>query len=251
MAIWCLLLAAPARSAQSPPPPGPIVLVALGDSYTIGDGASAICALGRVIKPCEKGVGYVDDLARLLASDPSDEYMNLGLDGAHVATMLVHAAPNVPAGARVVTIFEGMNDMLWAASPDDLADWFEQLQWTIATIKDKAPNAMIVIANVPNPMYNPSYRPGGPQEYTFARRTLFAGINNRQNELIASLGYKVVDLRCDKDLYDAKNYAPPDLLHWNDAGHMVVAKKFADVIQGRDSGVPLTACPPYTEIPKE
>ncbi len=230
-----------------------VLYVALGDSWTWGERASKRCDTPAPLpaRSCGDGADYVDDLARMLDATAPTTYLNAGIRGARMSTLVTQAIPRIPADTTLVTIFNGWNDkdQLYADPAYTFDKWSEEVQWVVSGIKTRAPNARIIIATIINPAYAPHYLQGMPDAYAPEQRKAYATLNARMNAYWTSLGFEIVDLRCDISLYKQDTYEGPDWSHPTDTGYLHVAQRFFDVITHHVPGTPQAECPPYALTP--
>ncbi len=168
-----------------------------------------------------------------------------------MATLLLSEIPHIPHNATLVTIFNGWNDKdaIYNDPSYPFEKWAEELRWVVSAVKMRVPRARIIVATIMNPAYAPHFLPGMPEAYSQTKRTAYAAINERMNASWISLGYEVVDLRCDATLYGQADYSGPEWYHPNDAGYLHIAQRFFDVITHRVPGKPQAECPPYAVAP--
>jgi lysophospholipase L1-like esterase len=247
-----------APSDVAPPPPNaPISYSAIGASDANGVGASVPCA---PFTPCDNGTGYVPTLARLLRSGRQVTLLNLGIPTAVlspsiqtiaraagrdiVANFVDGEMPFVATNSTLVTIFGGANDanalvdaIEKGAAGSDLRGYVNsQVQAfggdydrLVRGVRARAPNAFVILLNVPNLASLPYARGYGDD-----RRRLLQAISvgfakevNRQ----AGNSVVVLDLMCDSQVYDPSRFYS-DGFHPNDAGYAYLAQRLAAIVNG-------------------
>lgn len=283
VAALCLLVAtgcsrSPA-SPSAPPPPsltGTVSYAAVGASDAVGVGASVVCF---PYAACPDGTGYVPDIARQLqAAGASVKLMNLGIPAAVIgpdiqaiavsigreppANFLDQEMPFVPRDATVVTIFAGANDANAIAEAvnrglggNDTAAYVESQIKAFAAdylalvrgIRSRAPNAWIVVANLPNLAglpYTSGYSPSGRQ----LMQKIAVGFTTQGINTLVSQSVPVVDLMCDARSYEASNYSS-DGFHPNDAGYAYIASLLLQAIRTGTYPAPRASCGQMTLVP--
>jgi lysophospholipase L1-like esterase len=246
---------------------------AFGASDAIGVGATRICA---PLAPCPDGTGYVPVIARRLSAGRTVTLTNLGIPGAVlgpetqaiarrygrdiVGNFLDNALPFLPRDATLATVFAGGNDVnaivavleAGGAGGDPRAFMAQQvrqfatdLEALVRGIRDRAPSARIVVANLPNLALLP-YAAG----YGAARRQylqqLSAAFSVEAINPLAARGVTVVDLLCDARAYTPGNYSA-DGFHPNDGGYAHLADTFMAGIVA-DLSPPPASCPQMTGL---
>jgi lysophospholipase L1-like esterase len=262
------------NSPTQPSSPARTIYAAIGASDAVGIGASVPCL---PFVDCPTGTGYVPVLGRKLAAAGQQvQTTNLGVPAA-VLSPEIQALGNkygrttpanflqgeltfVPRDATLVTIFAGGNDtnVIGAAAeggeggPDPTAFIDQQIagfgrsyESLIRGIRDRAPGARIVVANLPNMAALP-YASG----MSFTRRQwlqrIAVGITRDAVNPLASQNVRVVDLMCDARSYDPGNYSS-DGFHPNDRGYAYMADLFYDAVMGA-SGTPLSNCSQMSQV---
>jgi lysophospholipase L1-like esterase len=254
-------------SPASPGPPAasaPVRYTAVGASDANGVGASVPCI---PFSECENGTGYVPTLARRLRTSREVTLVNLGIPEAVLspaiqaiarangrdvfANFVERELPFVPANSTLVTILGGPNDALalgdaiekGAAGTNirgyvdtQVAAFGGDFDRLVKGIQERAPNAFIVIMNMPNLAGLPfAVNAGQP------RRQLLQAISvgfSREANRRAGSGVVVVDLMCDPQVYERTRYSS-DGFHPNDAGYAYLAdSKLMPVINGGSSSPP-------------
>jgi lysophospholipase L1-like esterase len=271
-------------SVESPTGPGPvpqpnttIYYTAIGASDAIGFGASVAC-LPYV--DCPNGRGYVQVTAReLSARGFTVNLTNLGFP-AHVLSrrlqnlgtqygrdmtgnFLEVQAPFVMSSTTFATIFAGANDVDTivaalgggAGGSDETAqtayinsqiDAFgQEFATLIGMVRDRAPDARIVVLNLPN-MAGMPRSTGATVQRRRAQQMLSVGINTRVINPRASRDVLVIDLMCDPRSSQAATYSS-DGFHPSDTGYAWIA---AGVVAAATTSyrTPATSCPQMTLV---
>jgi lysophospholipase L1-like esterase len=267
----------PTGPGPSPQPNTTIYYTAIGASDAIGVGASLPCL---PYSDCPNGRGYVQVAAReLQARGFTVNLNNLGFP-AHVLSrrlqdigtlygrtmtgnFLELQAPYVISTTTLVTIFAGANDVdtIMAAlgggagGSDQTAqtayinsqiDAFGQEFATLmGTVRDRAPDARIVVLNLPN-MAGMPRRAGAPAQRRRAEQMLSVGITTRVINPHASSGARVIDLMCDPRSTQAATYSS-DGFHPSDTGYAWIA---AEVIAAATTSyrAPAASCAQMTLV---
>ena len=271
-------------SVESPTGPGPIpqpnttiYYTAIGASDAIGIGASVSCL---PYTDCPNGRGYVQVAAReLIARGFTVNLNNLGFP-AHVLSrrlqdigtqygrtmtgnFLEQQAPFVISNTTLVTIFAGANDVdtIMAAlgggagGSDQAAQtayintqidaFAQEFATLVGTVRDRAPDARVVVLNLPN-MAGMPRRAGAPVQRRRAEQMLSVGITTRVINPRASAGVVVIDLMCDPRSSQAATYSS-DGFHPSDIGYAWIA---AEVVAAATTSyrAPATSCPQMTLV---
>ncbi|NJL97624.1 MAG: SGNH/GDSL hydrolase family protein [Synechococcaceae cyanobacterium SM2_3_2] len=258
-------------------PDGPLVYVALGASDAVGFNASVSCdgpanqdgRQPRQSDPlnCPGGTGYVPLLSQSLRAD---QVVNLGLTSAVIgpqvrnlsqgrapADILTDQVPRIPADATLLTLWTGNNDTTQIAlatatavlQGGDAAPLIAQqvgifraeFQTLLISIEQQAPNARLVVANIPNFALTPV---GQSQPASIQRllREISVTINQEVINPLAQEGIPVVDVGCDPLSYETSSFFPGPLadgFHPNDLGYARLAELFFNGIQ---NPTPPTQC---------
>lgn len=222
--------------------------------------------------PCPDGTGYVPIIARRLATGRTVTLTNLGIPAAVLspriqtlgqsvgrsipANFISHELPLVPTTATVVTIFAGGNDVNAigtavdrGAAGGDMTGYIasqvrmfgDELNTLIRGIRERAPAARIVIANLPNLGRLP-YAQGlsAPQRAILAQLSI--GFSVEAINPLAQQGIPVVDALCDPRSYDSATYSS-DGFHPSDAGYAFFADRFMEAINATSHPAPQSSCP--------
>jgi lysophospholipase L1-like esterase len=252
MALAALFGAAACNMIKTPTTPAPVAgavsYSAIGASDAIGYGGSSPC---MPFSDCPNGTGYVQTVARRLRADhPDMEFLNLGVPGTVlsreiqdignsmgrgiVSNFIDGQMPFVDRDATLVTVFAGGNDVntigsaVRARAASERAS-FAQTQIDhftrdfatfIAGISERAPNAQIVVLNLPN-MSRMPYAAGKSSDEREWLRTLSVSFSAGMNATRGSR-VRVVDLMCHEPMYDGGIYSS-DGFHPNDLGYVRMA----------------------------
>jgi lysophospholipase L1-like esterase len=251
-------------SPSAPPSAGATVsYTAIGASDAIGWGSTAWCA---PFTDCPNGTGYVPVIVRRLkAMGATVTSSNLGIPGAFIGpdfeslaakygagfpvipgydikgNFVDSEAPYVAKDSTVVTVFAGGNDVRTVARALDLGAGGSNLQAfvdqqttnfkndynsIISTIKSRAPQARIVVANLPNLAAMP-YMAGYSSTQKLWVQKISVAFTTQVVNTLTTQGVTVVDLMCNSTFLNASNFSS-DGFHPNDAGYAA----FADVMLG-------------------
>ncbi len=255
---------------------------ALGASDAVGVNASISCdgpanAAGTWPQRsdplhCPNGTGYVPRLARSLP--PPVVLTNLGRSGAVIspaiqalgstipANVLQEQVPRLPPDTTLVTLWVGGNDtnaitlaaLRLALQGEDplpfidrqIAQFARDYQTLLQSIRARAPQARIVVANLPNFALIPL----GQQQPPRVRQLLATVSLRLSQEVINPLsqqGIPVVDLLCDPRSYSRDSFFPGPLadgFHPNDQGYADLAEAFLQALQ--QPTPPQASCPPFS-----
>lgn len=248
----CSVVSNPTQPGGGSSTTGAVVYSALGASDANGVGSSAPCL---PYADCPNGTGYVPQLVkRYKAAGRSITSQNLGVAGATLSktfqdignrlnrNVLINLVddemPFVKTDATLVTIFTGGNDANAVADgakagfgggsttawiDAQIATFAKDLQTLIAGVKKRAPNARILLLNLPNFAAMP-YAAGLTLGEKQALQYISVSFNAEINKL-TSQGAVVVDLMCETRTYERGNISG-DGFHPNDAGYAM----FADLL---------------------
>ena len=272
------------RSGESPTGPGPVpqpnssvFYTAIGASDAIGFGSSMPCI---PFSDCPDGRGYIQLAVRELKARGftvslsnlgfpayvlSKRLENLGLQYGRTTTgnMLERAAPFVLANTTLLTIFAGANDVDTivaaigggAGGTDQTAQtayinnqiglFGQEFATLLSMVRQVAPDARIVIINLPNMAGMPRHA-GAPLQHRRAEQMLSVGINTRVINPKAASGVLVVDLMCDPRSYQPSTYSS-DGFHPNDIGYAWIS---AEVVAAATTPyhAPASSCPQMTLV---
>jgi len=280
LAAVCLLAGCgsnPASPSKTPGPPAAgaaVSYTAVGASDAMGIGASVLCI---PYSACPTGTGYVPDIVRQLQADGSNvTLMNLGIPSAVIGpdfqaltrahppetswTFLADEMPFVPRDATVVTIFAGGNDanvvgraVADGAAGSDVAGYVDAQIRAFASdytalirgIKARAPNARIVVANLPNFAGVPQY---SADQRALMQKITVGFTTQAINPLAGSESIAVADLMCDARSYDPGIYSS-DGFHPNDTGYAYIASVLMQAIRSTSYAAPRSSCAQMTLVP--
>lgn len=266
-------------SPTAPSPPAAnqsIVYTAIGASDAAGVGSSAVCV---PFTECANGMGYVQVLVRRLSDGRQVKLTNLGIPGAVLSPEIQALASQYPPGvptnfitsempfvardSTLVTVFAGGNDtnvvgraVLGGAGGGDPAGYIDQqvrafgssFNTLLQGIRQRAPSARIVVANLPN-MAGIPYA----ARYTLAERQglqrISVGFTTQVLNLLASQGVAVVDMMCDARSYDPGNYSS-DGFHPNDQGYAYIADLYFTAALSGSVPSPRASCAQMTLVPQ-
>jgi lysophospholipase L1-like esterase len=265
----------PTSPSPFPQPGEELVYAALGASDAIGVGGSVPC---MPFVPCPDGTGYVQIIARQLATTHRASLTNLGIPAAVLspriqaigneygsgipANLIERQMPFVPRDSHVVTIFAGGNDIntiaraveggAGGADPrgyivgqiDSFGAEYRQL---LRGIRDRAPSARIVVANLPNFAGLP-FTAGYPLVRRQVMQEIASGFSARVNAS-TNEGVRVVDLMCDPRAYQPGNYSS-DGFHPSDPGYAFLAAEMIQAIRGTTYPPPRGSCQQMTLVPR-
>lgn len=263
----CSVVNNPTQPGGGSSPTGAVVYSALGASDANGVGSSAPCF---PYVDCPDGTGYVPQLVkRYKAAGRSISSQNLGVAGATLSktfqdignrlnrNVLINLVddemPFIKTDATLVTVFTGGNDAnavadgakkgfggsstsLWIDT--QIATFARDLQTLVAGVKKRAPNARILMLNLPNFAAMP-YAAGLTLGEKQALQYIAVSFNAEINKLAAQ-GAIVVDLMCETRTYERGNISG-DGFHPNDSGYAM----FADLLYvaaTASAAAPKTSC---------
>jgi lysophospholipase L1-like esterase len=256
----------------APVPANVMNYTAVGASDAVGIGGSVPCV---PFAPCPTGTGYVQLIARRAQSDgKAVTLMNLGIPGAVLSpeiqalgnsidseiysNAIDSEMPFVAKDSTVVTVFLGGNDVntigraveAGRAGVDPIGyiatragSFGQDYRRLLSGIKDRAPQARIVVLNLPNFAALP-YANGYS---TDRRRTLqrIAVALSAQINSLATQDVAVVDLMCDASFMNAGLYSS-DGFHPNDAGYARIADVVYPLMSGGVAATPRASCAQMT-----
>jgi lysophospholipase L1-like esterase len=249
-----------------------VYYTAIGASDANGVGSSVPCP---PFTACETGTGYVPVLARQLRASRTVTLMNLGIP-ASVLSPAIEAVgrqygrdiqgnfvdrqmPFVPRESTLVTVFGGGNDanvvgdaLEQGAAGSDVAGYIDRqarafgadFDRLIAGIRGRAPDAFIIVINVPNLGALP-YAARYPVEHRRVLQSLSVAFSREANRQ-ASAGVAILDAMCDAALYASSNFSS-DGFHPNDAGYAHLASRLAAIVNGSVSA-PASSCAPMQAV---
>ena len=259
------------KKTTEPTPPVPaneVHYTAIGASDAIGIGASVPCL---PFVACPTGTGYVQTLARQLENGGKTvTLMNLGLPGAVLGpetqqmgasigldifgNFLDREVPFVPRETTVLTVFAGGNDVNTVGTAikrgqagsnptgfiqTQTQNFARDLNALVTGIRGRAPNARIVILNLPNMAAMP-YNAGLTLQEKQAMQQISVAFSAQIN-LLTAQNVLVIDLMCDSAMYQASMFSS-DGFHPNDAGYARLAALAFGAASTGTSSAPRSAC---------
>jgi lysophospholipase L1-like esterase len=266
----------PGTPPSPPPPNSPVVYTAIGASDAMGVGGSVPCL---PFTDCPNGTGYVPRVARELEADGhATTLRNFGIPGAVLspsiqdvgnqvglgiaANLLVQEAPFVPADATLVTIFTGANDAntigtaidrgaAGSTDPNAFIDRYVQsfaADYTalVRTVRQRAPNARIIVLNVPNLSGLPYMAGRSLRDRRWIQR-LSVGFATAGANAQLQNGAIVLDFLCDTRSYQAGNYSS-DGFHPDDSGYAFIASVILQAVNAASWPAPAGSCPQMTLV---
>lgn len=257
----------PVAAAPAPPAPAaPVRYTAIGASDANGVGSTVPCV---PFTACENGTGYVHVLARQLRASREVTLMNLGLPASVLSPTIETIArqnnrevtgnfvdrqmPFVPRDSTLVTIFGGGNDANALGDAIEKGAAGANLQAYIDTqarafgadfdrlvrgIRERAPEAFIVVLNVPNLASLP-YAARYPVEHRRVLQAIAVAFSREANRQ-AGNGVVVMDVMCDAGMYSPAHFSQ-DGFHPNDAGYAHMASRLSAIVSGAPSS-PSSSC---------
>lgn len=267
----------PTTPSPGPPPAPnqPVHYTALGASDAMGVGGSVECP---PLTRCPDGTSYVAVIARQLGATRQVTLTNLALPAGVVSpriqqigrqverdipgNFIERTMPFVPSATTLVTIFAGGNDANAIATaverglggPDPRAYLAEQIRLfatdydtLIRGVRQRAPSARIVVANLPNFAALP-FTASYSQLRKQVVQTLSVGFSTNAINGFAAQGVAVVDLLCEDRAYSASNYSR-DGYHPNDAGYAMLASLMLDAINAASYPAPRASCGHMSVVP--
>jgi lysophospholipase L1-like esterase len=111
-------------------------------------------------------------------------------------------------------------------------------------VRSRAPNAFIILVNLPNLAALPYARGYGDD-----RRRLLQAVStgfSREVNRQAGSGIVVLDVMCDAQVYDPSRFYS-DGFHPNDAGYAYLAQRLAAIVNGAPS-TPASSCSQMTVV---
>jgi lysophospholipase L1-like esterase len=283
--VLTAIAAANTGCAASPTDPGnpggagansAIFYTAVGASDAIGIGASVSCL---PFIDCPAGTGYVQIINRRLAEGGRTvTLLNLGIPGAVLSpriqaisqsygprvdfNFIERELPFVSRDSTVVTIFAGGNDSNVVARSvsgssngnprgyiDDQVRLFkDEMAALIDGIRSRAPNARIVIANLPNFAGAP-FTNGYALDARRVLQQISVGFSTQAiNPLASRPNVAVVDLLCE-DRFNAASSFSSDGFHPNDNGYAIMADMMLNAIRSTNYPAPSASCGRMSIVP--
>ena len=261
----------------TPLPPGPVTYSAIAASDGAGAGGSVPCL---PFTPCTDGTGYVPVVARQLrAEGHTVTLLNMGIPGAVLsratqdlagkygltigANYIQDEAQFVLKDSTLVTIFAGANDanaigtaIERGATTNENATSFidgqirqfaSDYKQLVSIVRERAPNARLVILNLPNLAGLPYTAGRTPTERRWIQQ-LSVGFTRLGANPFASQGALVIDLMCDPRSYQASIYSS-DGFHPNDAGYQYLANEVLAAVKVGSWPAPSDSCAQMTLAP--
>lgn len=237
---------------STPTPANAYSYTAVGASDAIGYGSSSVCF---PFDQCPSGKGYVQLIRnRLKDSGKTVSFLNPSVPGGVLSpeiqdignalgrgipnNFIDNEAPFVARDANLVTVFAGGNDVNTIGAAVDagyggsnvdgyiqtrIQNFGRDMKTLIGVIKGRAPQARIVVMNLPNLAAMP-YAAGYTQLQKRTLQKIAVGFSSQINALTSD-GALVVDLMCDSTFYQPAIYSS-DGFHPNDTGYV----RMADVV---------------------
>jgi lysophospholipase L1-like esterase len=266
----CSKTDSPAAPTGPPTPGSTVYYTAIGASDAIGYGSSVVCIPFAL--DCANGMGYVQVIARQLQAQGSTiKLSNLGIPGAVIgpgmqalatqyswavpANFINGEVPFVPHNSTVITIFAGGNDVNtvgaairggaagadpWGYIDQQVSEFRSEYSALIAGIRDRAPGARLVVANLPNFAAIPMTAGYTPDEKQMIQK-ISVGFSTQVINPLASQGIAVVDLLCNSRFADPGIFSP-DGFHPNDAGYAILAAEMMKAITAATFPPPASSC---------
>jgi lysophospholipase L1-like esterase len=271
-------------SPSAPPTAGSVVsYTAIGASDAMGWGSSAWCV---PFTDCPNGTGYVPVIVRRLKGlGATVSSSNLGIPGAFIGpdfeslanqygagfpsipgydlkgNFIDSEVPFVPKDSTVVTIFAGGNDVRAVAHAMDvgaggsnqqafldqqIANFKNDFNAVLSTIKQRAPQARIVAANLPNFAALP-YTSSYSSAQRFWVQKISVGFSTQVVNALTAQGVTVVDLLCSSSFTNRSNFSS-DGFHPNDAGYAALADAFYNAMSSSSYPAPSGSCSNMTIV---
>jgi lysophospholipase L1-like esterase len=261
LALAACSQASPSSPSATPTPGAnsPVYYTAVGASDAAGVGSSSVCV---PFSECPDGMGYVPVIARALGQGGATvTLMNMGIPAAVIGpdieaigkkynrtipgNFLENEVPFLPRNSTVVTVFAGANDVNTLGDALDKGEggsdpwgWTDQqinafkadFDALIRGIRDRAPQAKIVVANLPN-MAGMPYAAGYTLVQKQAVQKMAVGFDTQAINPYAAQGVAIVDMMCDARSYQASIYSS-DGFHPNDSGYQYIAGEMLKAMNG-------------------
>jgi lysophospholipase L1-like esterase len=280
--VTILAVAAAACGGSPTEPSGPpqagteINLTAVGASDVIGIGSSVVCP---PFTDCANGTGYVFVAARALRDRGfTVNVSNLGIPTGVISrgfqdlsaqlnrftagNFIDQASPLVRRETTLLTVFTGANEVniitgalgqgAGAGDPDGYVDqqlhaFGNDVTRLMGRLREQAPNARIIVLNVPNLAGLPfSSRAALPQRQAAQRASV--GMTSTVLNPLSSTNVFVIDLMCDERLYDRASYSA-DGFHPGDAGYAVIGNAVAVAATSASYATPRASCAQMSLVP--
>jgi lysophospholipase L1-like esterase len=261
----------------TPLPPGPVTYSAIAASDGAGVGSSVPCL---PFTPCTDGMGYVPVVTRQLRADGHTvTLLNMGIPGAVLsratqdlgnkyglginANFIQDEGQFVLKDSTLVTIFAGGNDANTIGTviergettnenatsyiDGQIRQFAGDYAQLVSIVRARAPNARLVILNLPNLAGLPYAGGRTPTEKRWLQQ-LSVGFTRLGANVFASQGAIVIDLMCDARAYQSSNYSA-DGFHPSDAGYQYLANEVLDAVKAGSWPAPSDSCAQMTLAP--
>lgn len=183
--------------------------VALGDSFTAGNGIAA-------------GQRWPDLLAAMLAGERDDfNYRNLARDGADSRDVLATVQPAIAAQPDLVTLVCGANDVLLSTRPD-VTGFEGRFEHMLEQLRAGVPGVRILVSTYPDGWEMPGLGPRTAQRIDRGIRAL----NRTIIETAFSQGVACMDVTSHPGAKEPGNL-DTDGLHPSGRGHQRAAVEYA------------------------
>ncbi len=261
-------------TAPTSPTSSPAVrYTALGASDANGVGGSVPCL---PFTACENGTGYVPSLARLLRASREVTLVNLGIPAAVLsptmyelgrrygrdipANFIERELPFVPADSTLITVLGGPNDVnalgdavTQGAAGSDVKGYLDtqirafgsDYDRLVQGLRSRAPNAFIVLINVPN-MAGLPYSSGYSLQVRQGLQYISVGFTREINRQAGSR-VVVTDAMCDPQTYAPSGFSS-DGFHPNDSGYAYLAQRLLSIVNSGSASTS-TSCSQMSLVP--
>jgi lysophospholipase L1-like esterase len=277
--LGCALLLPGCNRSESPTSPTPdnnqVSYSVVGASDAIGFGSSAPCL---PFEDCN-GNGYAPLVKRRFQGDGavvtltnrgvpgavlSPAMMTLGRDIGRtdiIANFLDGIVPFIPATSTHISVFAGGNDAnviaqnvragrgggdIRAFVDQQVGQFGTDFRELITRLRARAPNARIVVLNLPNLAAAPYVNSATTTERSILQR-IAVGLTDRINAS-ATANVVIVDLMCEARLYGAANYSA-DGFHPSDTGYAAMTDLLYPALRNGTATAPSSTCPQRTRFP--
>jgi lysophospholipase L1-like esterase len=267
----------PTSPSGAPTSGSSVSYTAIGASDTMGWGSSAWCV---PFTDCPNGTGYVPIIVRRLKGITSTvSSSNLGIPGSFIGpdfealasqygagfpqipgydikgNFLDSEVPFVAKDSTLVTVFAGGNDVRTVARALDLGaggsnpqgfvdqqivNFRNDYNSLIRVVKERAPQARIVVANLPNFAAMPYTKNYSSSQRLWVQK-ISVGFSTQVINALTSQGIIVVDLLCSSQFTSASNFSS-DGFHPNDAGYAAFADAMMGAISSSTYAAPSGSC---------
>jgi len=259
----------PAAPGPTPDPQAPITYTAVGASDAAGVGSSAPCV---PFTACPGGLGYVPIIARELGMGGAPvTLMNLGIPAAVLSrriqdlgraygrsipgNFIDDEAPFVPRNTTLLTVFAGGNDTNAIAAAvgggaggsdangyidAQIRAFGDDYAALLHAVRQRAPSAKIVVANLPNFAGMPFTAGLSPEQKLIMQR-ISVGFSTEAINPLVTQGISVVDLLCDPRFLQASVFSS-DGFHPNDTGYRYLADEMLRALTQPTYPPPLGSC---------